>query len=149
MDKMRWVSLGHIRYFFSDLYVGLSTRYRYLIMVLNRVMVVNKFISYSYGRMRSKRRLIIPSVLINFFSCRLSFIHSTYHAAIRYLTADTTYTTMPNTNIQTGQDWGTVNVGKSSANRVKVPSKSSIFFFANIVCLLTPLQCILIAFTLY
>ena len=44
MDKMRWVSLGHIRYFFSGLYVGPSTRYRYRIMVLNRVMVLNKFI---------------------------------------------------------------------------------------------------------
>ena len=30
-------------------------------------------------------------------------------------------TTMPNTNIQTGQDWGTVNVGRASAGRVSVP----------------------------
>jgi hypothetical protein len=29
--------------------------------------------------------------------------------------------TMPNTNIQTGQDWGTVNVGRASAGRVAVP----------------------------
>ena len=28
---------------------------------------------------------------------------------------------MPNTNIQTGQDWGTVNVGRASAGRVTVP----------------------------
>jgi hypothetical protein len=28
---------------------------------------------------------------------------------------------MPNTNIQTGQDWGTVNVGRASAGRVAVP----------------------------
>eukprot|EP00984_Skeletonema_dohrnii_P028868 scaffold19049_cov89-Skeletonema_dohrnii-CCMP3373.AAC.1 len=28
---------------------------------------------------------------------------------------------MPNTNIQTGQDWGAVNVGRSSAGRVAVP----------------------------
>ncbi len=33
----------------------------------------------------------------------------------------TTKTTMPNTNIQTGQDWGSVNVGRSSAGRVAVP----------------------------
>jgi hypothetical protein len=32
-----------------------------------------------------------------------------------------TITTMPNTNIQTGQDWGTVNVGRASAGRVAVP----------------------------
>ena len=32
-----------------------------------------------------------------------------------------THTTMPNTNIQTGQDWGTVNVGRASAGRVSVP----------------------------
>ena len=29
--------------------------------------------------------------------------------------------TMPNTNIQTGQDWGSVNVGRASAGRVAVP----------------------------
>ena len=28
---------------------------------------------------------------------------------------------MPNTNIQTGQDLGTVNVGRASAGRVAVP----------------------------
>ena len=28
---------------------------------------------------------------------------------------------MPNTNIQTGQDWGAVNVGRASAGRVAVP----------------------------
>mmetsp|Transcript_20506 Transcript_20506/g.29353 ORF Transcript_20506/g.29353 Transcript_20506/m.29353 type:complete len:169 (-) Transcript_20506:424-930(-) len=28
---------------------------------------------------------------------------------------------MPNTNIQTGQDWGSVNVGRASAGRVAVP----------------------------
>ena len=32
------------RYFFSRLYVGLSTRYRYLIMVLSSVMVESSFI---------------------------------------------------------------------------------------------------------
>jgi len=40
---------------------------------------------------------------------------------------------MPNTNIQTGQDWGAVNVGKSSANRVKVPSKSKCIFLIAIL----------------
>ena len=28
---------------------------------------------------------------------------------------------MPNTNIQGGQDWGAVNVGRASAGRVAVP----------------------------
>ncbi|KAL7546935.1 hypothetical protein ACHAWF_010265 [Thalassiosira exigua] len=32
---------------------------------------------------------------------------------------------MPNTNIQTGQDWGAVNVGRASANRVSVPKSAA------------------------
>ena len=32
---------------------------------------------------------------------------------------------MPNTTIQTGQDWGAVNVGRSSANRVNVPKSAA------------------------
>lgn len=32
---------------------------------------------------------------------------------------------MPNTNIQTGQDWGTVNVGRASAGRVAVPKSAA------------------------
>ena len=31
---------------------------------------------------------------------------------------------MPNTTIQTGQDWGSVNVGRSSAGRVAVPKSA-------------------------
>ena len=32
---------------------------------------------------------------------------------------------MPNTTIQTGQDWGAVNVGRASANRVNVPKSAA------------------------
>ena len=33
---------------------------------------------------------------------------------------------MPNTNVQTGQDWGTVNVGRTSASsRVSVPKSAA------------------------
>lgn len=32
---------------------------------------------------------------------------------------------MPNINVQTGQDWGSVNVGRSDANRVKVPKSAA------------------------
>ena len=32
---------------------------------------------------------------------------------------------MPNTTIQGGQDWGSVNVGRSSANRVSVPKSAA------------------------
>ncbi|KAL9183999.1 hypothetical protein ACHAXT_002085 [Thalassiosira profunda] len=32
---------------------------------------------------------------------------------------------MPNTNIQGGQDWGSVNVGRASANRVSVPKSAA------------------------
>lgn len=32
---------------------------------------------------------------------------------------------MPNTNIQTGQDWGAVNVGRASASRVSVPKSAA------------------------
>ena len=56
---------------------------------------------------------------------------------------------MPNTNIQTGQDWGTVNVGRASAGRVSVPKSAhgitrmkamglvatvSCFFFFRFLC---------------
>eukprot|EP00578_Thalassiosira_sp_NH16_P024201 CAMPEP_0181102786 /NCGR_PEP_ID=MMETSP1071-20121207/14505_1 /TAXON_ID=35127 /ORGANISM="Thalassiosira sp., Strain NH16" /LENGTH=169 /DNA_ID=CAMNT_0023185791 /DNA_START=99 /DNA_END=608 /DNA_ORIENTATION=+ len=32
---------------------------------------------------------------------------------------------MPNTNIQSGQDWGSVNVGRASAGRVNVPKSAA------------------------
>jgi len=32
---------------------------------------------------------------------------------------------MPNINIQSGQDWGSVNAGRSSANRVAVPKSAA------------------------
>ena len=79
MDKMRWVSLRHIRYFFSGLYVGHSTRYRYLIMVLNRVMVVNKFIlvsllkhlTHTYFAAVSVPAVIYPSIIIVVYLCSI------------------------------------------------------------------------------
>jgi hypothetical protein len=52
-----------------------------------------------------------PSTHPQFFLLSLLVLHL----------ATTTQLTMPNTNIQTGQDWGAVNVGRSSAGRVAVP----------------------------